>query len=343
MRGTTPKAKALGAELRRTREAAGISVRELARQLGASHAAVSRWETGARSPKPVDVAAYLARIDAPAELRAELVELARNPDESRWLSVGIPDRQRQVAAMLEFEHEASKITAVSPLLVPGLLQTADYARAIMAVGGVPRAEIDTRVAVRLGRRDALTREDPVELSAFVGEPVLDQLVGGVAVMAEQLRALQRFTAMGNVDVRVIPTRSDWHPALEGPFFLTEMKSGASVVHLENRISGLFLHEPDEVAAYRQAVDKIEEVAMSSDDSAELIGDAVGRMERAMSTRMSWRKSSRSTNTDTCVEVAGTESCAVVRDSKDPDGAWLRTSSRQWRSFIAAIKDDRFAC
>lgn len=281
MRGTTPKAKALGAELRRAREAAGISVRELARQLETSHAAVSRWETGSRSPKPEDVAAYLARIDASGELRAELVELARNPDESRWLSVGIPDRQRQVAAMLEFEHEASNITAVSPLLVPGLLQTADYARAIMTGGGVPKAEVDMRVAVRLGRRDAITREEPVQFSAFVGESVLHQLVGGTPVMAEQLRALQRFGVMANVDVRIIPTRSDWHPALEGPFFLTEMKSGASVVHLENRISGLFLHEPDEVAAYRHAVDKIEEVAMGSQESEELIADVVDRVERAI--------------------------------------------------------------
>lgn len=61
----------------------------------------------------------------------------------------------------------------------------------------------------------------------------------------------------------------------------------------------------------------------------------------MSTRMTWRKSSRSTNTDTCVEVADAESCAVVRDSKDPDGAWLRASTQQWRLFIAAVKADRF--
>ncbi|MDA3627558.1 helix-turn-helix transcriptional regulator [Saccharopolyspora sp. WRP15-2] len=280
MAGTTPKARALGAELRRAREESGLGLRQLAAKLGTSHATVSRWENGARSPKPEDVAAYLAKVDASAELRAELVELARDPDGSHWLSVGMPDQHRQLAALLEIEREATKITTVSPLLVPGLLQTADYARAIMTVGEVPNDEIDMRVAVRLGRRDAILRKDAAELRAFIGEPVLYQLIGGSSVMADQLRALLKCSEMPNVELRVIPMRSEWHPGLEGPFSLDEFEDRGPVVQLENRVSALFLHEPDEVGAYVHAVDKIAAVAMSQAESVELIGDAIGRTEKA---------------------------------------------------------------
>ncbi|WP_093266670.1 helix-turn-helix domain-containing protein [Saccharopolyspora shandongensis] len=278
MAGTTPKARALGAELRRAREEAGLGLRQLAAQLGTSHATVSRWENGARSPKPEDVAAYLAKVDASAELRAELVELARDPDGSHWLSVGMPDQHRQLAALLEIEREATHITTVSPLLVPGLLQTADYARTIMIAAEVPNDEVDMRVAVRLGRREAIIRKDAAELRAFIGESVLHQLIGGAAVMAEQLRALLKYSDMENVDLRVIPMSSGWHPGLEGPFSLDRFEDRTPVVQLENRISALFLHEPGEVAAYEHAVDKVAEEAMSSTESSELITEALTRME-----------------------------------------------------------------
>ena len=189
MAGTTPKARAIGAELRKARKAAGFTLRRLAVELGTSHASVSRWETGARTPRPHDVAAYLARVGAGAEIREELVELAQDPDGSHWLSVGMPDQQRQVATLLELEREAKQLTTVSPLLIPGLLQTGDYARAIMTLADVPAEEIDTRVAVRVGRRDVITRRSPVELRAYVGEMALRAIIGGPDAMSYQLEQL----------------------------------------------------------------------------------------------------------------------------------------------------------
>ena len=274
MAGTTPKARALGAELRAAREASGLGLRQLADLLETSHATVSRWETGARSPKPEHVAAYLAKVDASAEQREQLVELARDPDGPHWLSVGMPDQQRQLAALLEIEREATCITAVSPLLIPGLLQTAGYAREIMRTGGVPASEVDTRVAVRLGRRDAIPRRDPALLRAFIGEAVLNQLIGSPEIMVDQLEALLKYAELDNVDLRVIPTRCGWHPGLEGPFSLAEFHDRTPVVHLENRVSALFLHEPDEVQAYETALDRVREVAMSPDATSRLIANVI---------------------------------------------------------------------
>lgn len=278
MAGTTPKARALGAELRAAREAASIGLRQLADQLETSHATVSRWETGRRAPKPEDVAAYLAKVGGSAEQREQLAELARNPDGAHWLSVGMPEQHRQLGALLELEREATRITTVSPLLIPGLLQTAEYAREIMMTGGVPASEVDTRVAVRIGRREAITRRQPAQLSAFVGEGVLNQMIGGAEIMIDQLQTLLKYADLPNVDLRVVPARSGWHPGLEGPFDLVEFTDRTPVVHLENRVSALFLHESDEVHAYESALDRVKEVAMSPKDSIGLIADVINRTE-----------------------------------------------------------------
>ncbi len=278
MAGTTPKARALGAELRKAREAAGYSVRKFAEIMEISHATISRWETGQRSPTPEDVAAYLANAGVSAETRQQLVDLARDADGAHWLSVGMPEQHRQLAGLLEVERTATRITTVSTLLVPGLLQTGDYARAIMHAADVPANEIDTRVAVRIGRREAITRRSPARLEAFIAEPVLYAEIGGPAVMVDQLYALLEHAKRSNVEIRVIPMRTDWHPGLDGPFSLVETTDRAPVVHLENRISGLFLHAPDEVEVYQAAVDRVKKTAMSAEESVTLIAEAINGKE-----------------------------------------------------------------
>lgn len=278
MPGTTPKARALGAELRKAREAAGLGVRQVAAMLETSHATVSRWETGHRSPKPEDVSAYLAKVGASAEVRQQLVELARGADGPHWLSVGMPEQKPQLAGLLEVERTAAYIATVSTLLIPGLLQIGDYARAIMRQADVPASEIDTRVAVRIGRQEIVTRRNPVRLDAFIGESALHADIGGAAVMVDQLHALLAHAERPNVDLRVIPMQSDWHPGLDGPFLLVESLDGAGVVHLENRISGLFLHEPADIEVYWSAVEKVRKVAMSAEDSAKLIAEVIDTKE-----------------------------------------------------------------
>jgi transcriptional regulator with XRE-family HTH domain len=280
MAGTTgtPKARALGARLREKRTTAGYSVRGLAEQMGISHSALSRWETGARSPQPEDVASVLGALGVNGDERAELLELARGSDDPHWLSVRSAGRERQMAALLDFERTATQITDVSPLLIPGLLQTADYARAIMVAGGVPASQIETRVAVRVGRREVLTRRDPVRLLALIGAAALRQEIGGRSVALDQLHHLSKFATLPNVDLRVVTATAGWSPALEGPFVLVDSDHQSPIVHLENRRAGLFFHEPDDVNAYREAVDRVKEVAMSPDATEGLIADVITELE-----------------------------------------------------------------
>jgi transcriptional regulator with XRE-family HTH domain len=278
MAGTTPKSRAIGAELRRAREGAGLSARQLAIKLGVAHTTVGRWEAGDRGPKPTDVAAVLAALGAPNVLREELVELSRDSDGRHWVASGLPEQQRQLAALLELERDATRIINVSPLLIPGLLQTSGYARAIIGAGGVPVEEIETRVAVRLGRRDVIMRREPASLLAIIDETALRRNIGGAEVMADQLRALDEASRWGNVELRIVPVSAGWHPALEGPFLLIEFADRTPVVQIENRRSALFFHEPMDVEAYQQAFDKVLDVAMSPDDSQKLITDIINELE-----------------------------------------------------------------
>lgn len=279
MAGTTPRARAIGAELRRAREDAGLSARTLATRLGIAHTTIGRWESGERSPRPTDVAAVLGALGVDHEVREELIELSRNSDGRHWVASGLPEQKRQLAALLELERDAARIVNVSPLLVPGLLQSSGYARAIIGGGGVPSVEVETRVAVRIGRRDVIMRrERPAELLALVDETALNRNIGGPSVMADQLRSLEEASHWANVTLRAIPESAGWHPALEGPFVLLEFADRTSVVQIENRRSALFFHEPVDVEAYQLAIDRVQDIAMSPAETRALIADVLGNLE-----------------------------------------------------------------
>ncbi len=279
-RGT--KAATLGAQMRdaRLRYLPGSKVRSVAELLGVSHPTVSRWETGERAPRPEDVSAFMVVIGAPAELREKLVEMARDTSRKPWLTMTVgrnPEEQTQFAAMLEIERTASQITHVAPLLVPGLLQTPDYARSVFVEAGAPPEVIDTRVAVRIGRQAALTRRNPLHLRAYIGEPVLYAQLGGEELIADQLQHLLDMAQRPNVEIRIIPMRTSWNPGWEGPFWMAEFPAEIErgpVVQLENKVSALYLDDPAEVAPYESAGRRAEEVALGSKESLELIASVI---------------------------------------------------------------------
>src|SRR5947209_8665913 len=122
------------------------------------------------------------------------------------------DQRQQFAMLVDLEQSATAITEVSPLLVPGLLQTTPYIQAIMTGGSVPPGEVAMRVTTRVGRRDVLTGAHPTQFAGLVGEAALRQLIGSRKIMSEQLRYLLDMVKLSNVDLRVIPYDTGWHPA-----------------------------------------------------------------------------------------------------------------------------------
>lgn len=275
----TPKLRALGAALRKARDAKGISIRELARQLGDDPGALARYEKGERGTTPEKVARILATLGVNGEDYESIMALTRDSDGPLWFALSLPEQGHQMDALLEFEDTATEITNLTSILVPGLLQTKEYIHGIMSADpDVPVGEVRRRVAIRRGRQDIITRSaSPVPLLALIGEGALDQLIGSPQVMVDQLRRLLEAGEWDNVTIRVIPKMSGWHPGLAGPFLLIESEL-MPIVQLETRRSSLFLHEEKDVEAYRRAVEQVSELALSPTDSAGLIAEYITKWE-----------------------------------------------------------------
>lgn len=270
----TPRARFLGAELRDARTKVDISVRELARQLGIGHAKVSLWENGKKIPKTEDVASYLTVIGVTGDERERLLEMARLAEQPNWLLAGVPGIDAELGALMEFEKTAKEITVWAPLLIPGLLQTGDYARAIM--GNSPSA--DTRVAMRLGRRDVLTRRHPAEFTAIIGEAVLRDAITEPEVTVAQLEHLRRTAELPNVTVQIMPSRVGYHPGLAGPFVLLEFAKAKPIVHVEHHRASAFAFEDADVAAFVDVAERLRGLAMNPDESASFIAELMNELE-----------------------------------------------------------------
>jgi transcriptional regulator with XRE-family HTH domain len=277
----TPRGRALAATLRRLREDAKIGSRDLSTRLGLSHSTVSHWEHGRRIPTTEDIAALLAVLNVVGAERERVLDLTRRANEPNWLTVGLRGMPQQLAGAIESERAASAITEWAHVFIPGLLQTAEYVKAMMSTGTLAYHEIETRTVIRLSRREVITREPfPVNLLALIGDAALHEPVGGPQVMAEQLRFLAEFAQRPNITVRIVPSRIGWHPGFAGPFILYDFPDAAAMVYFEHHSSGAFVPDKDDVAAYREAIDTISGIALGPEESRLRIEQVATEWERA---------------------------------------------------------------
>ncbi|WP_028662055.1 helix-turn-helix domain-containing protein [Saccharomonospora saliphila] len=277
MSGTKPEAPearayVLGAELRALRTHARLTQRALADRMGCAHTVLTRWERGERIPDPAGIEAFARALDLSAVERDQLIHLAREAADQpvNEVSTGAHGEAGALATMIEFEHVATDITAVSNMLVPGLMQTADYARSVLG----DKADVETKVATRVGRREAITRErSPVRYTAYMLETVLTQQLDR-DVMLDQLRLIRRLADLPNVCVRIIPSACGITPAHLGSFVLLEFAKADPIVQMEHLSSIVFLRDRGDVEAYTMARASLNREAMSPADSAELIADVI---------------------------------------------------------------------
>lgn len=248
-------------------------MRELAERMGLkSHAVISLWESGKRVPKPELVADYAKALDLAEDDLQKLVDMAARAKEPNLLAAGIPGVPEVLGTLMEIERTARRIVDVPPgKLIAGMLQTGDYARAVM--GDVSAA--DTRVAMRLARADILTRRHPVELIALLGEESLRQPIAEPDMMLAQLRHLLDMAEKPAVTIQIIPARTGWHPGMISPFELLEFEQAAPMVHCEHHHASAFLFDDKDVVAYQELAQLLrEEVAMSPEASVELIAQVI---------------------------------------------------------------------
>ncbi|GAA0315435.1 helix-turn-helix domain-containing protein [Actinoallomurus spadix] len=277
-RPATVRARGLGAELRELREKSNLTTREVARMLGWSASTVSRTETGHRNISSEDVSALLAVYGVAGRERDHLLALAREANQPGWWETRHPGLPAQLTALIGFESQATRITDVALIVFPGLLQTADYARAVMEAAGISAVHAETRVATRLGRQAALSRPNPPQYLAILDEAVLRRPIGGRNTMAAQLRHVLNVAERPNVEVRVLPFDRGAHAGLAGSFVVLAFPKAPTIVHLEHKRSSLLLDEPGDVTAFTEAADLIRNVAFDPIRSAEFIAKVAAEYE-----------------------------------------------------------------
>jgi transcriptional regulator with XRE-family HTH domain len=276
----TVRRRRLALELRRLRESAKLTCEEVAERLECSASKISRVETGRVSVSPRDVRDMLEIYGAPPEQRDSLVQLARDSRQKGWWHAYGDTVQPHFATYLGLESAASEIRIYEVNLIPGLLQTQDYARAVIAAGMVnsPRADIERHVALRM-ERQRLARSSPPKVWAVLDEAALRRQVGGPEVMREQLEYLRELASLRNVNLQVIPFGGGAHPAMGRPFVILVFGEtiDPDVVYLEDLTSALWVENVDEVDRYNVFFNHLRASALSFEESGALITAALKDM------------------------------------------------------------------
>lgn len=265
-------------ELRAARAATGMTARELARALGWSEAKVSRIETARRGILVENVEAMLEVLKVNGKDRDRLIKMAAAVREPAWWEVG-RDLPEQLSALIDAESRAKRITDVTLNVLPGLLQTRAYTRAIVESVGLADEEVDERVGIRQMRQGILSRRNPVELRTFIDETALIRPIGGARVMAQQVRQIVAASEEPNISARVLPVSMGVHAGLSGTFVLFEFTRSRPVVYLEARSSGAFIDEPADVQPFLDSVELLEAQASDSEGSREILNTYVQQYER----------------------------------------------------------------
>ncbi|GAA4848365.1 helix-turn-helix transcriptional regulator [Saccharopolyspora rosea] len=270
--GVPVRVRRVSSELRELRLRSGLAAEEVARSLGMSMSKLSRMETGQRGLYPDDVAALLGLYRVPAERREELLALVRNGANRNWWQVQDGRLPAMWEDLIRFEKEAVAIHNYETMVVPGLLQTSEYAAAILEGNGrnLTPAEIDTLITARMSRQTILHATRAPAFEFLIEQNVLERIVGGAGLMYRQLRHLISSASHDNVALRVLPASLGAHPGLEGPFVLLEFASHEDLVYLENRASSAFVEETEYVAETKEALRRLCHTALSPQDSVDLI-------------------------------------------------------------------------
>lgn len=271
--GPTLRRRRLGAELKRCREAAGLTQENVSRHFEWHAAKVTRIETARVAVTPRDVKDLLALYGVDdSEYREALMTLARQSREKTWWT-DYRDLMRP-GNFVGLEAEASSMRTWEPIVLPGLLQTEAYMRALMRSGrsSDPPQHTDRRVSLRLKRQGRLTAASPLNLTAIVDESVVRRVIGGSDVMNQQLRHLIDRAQLQNVTVQILPFGAGEHPFLGGSAALLEFRETThpDVVYLEGLAGDLYEEQPSEVGRYADEFERLSAMALDHRLSVKMI-------------------------------------------------------------------------
>jgi transcriptional regulator with XRE-family HTH domain len=272
----TMRRRLLGAELRRLRDERGLTAEDTASRMGWHPSKMTRLETGRSGLRAHEVTSLLDLYGvSDAEERGTLEDLAREGKRRVWWQPYSDVLNRHYTNLLSYEAEASAIRNHELSLIPGLLQTPDYARAITRALYWDDApdEVNALVEVRLQRQNqALSREKPVELWAIIDESAIRRSVGSPETMARQLRALAEASDRPNVTVQVVPFTANANAGLLGSFAILEfpIRSDLGVVYVEGQGSTVYLEREEDRARYNHLFNLLRAAALDVEPSRDLM-------------------------------------------------------------------------
>jgi transcriptional regulator with XRE-family HTH domain len=277
LRGPTVLRMILGSQLRRLREAAGVTPDQAAWELRASRSKISRMEHGRVRFKDRDVAVLLTLYGITDEkLRARMLASAQDANAPGWWSKYgdlLPDWFEEY---LGLEGAASVIRTFELQFVHGLFQTESYARAVTLLGHktAPAEEIDRRVSLRIKRQDILASPEPPQVWSVMDESVLRRPVGGRAVMRAQLDRLAEMARLPQVTIQVIPFGGGGHAAAGGSFALLRFAEPElpDIVYIEQLTSALYLDDRQDIDHYREVMNDLSTEALTPDGTTQFIAE-----------------------------------------------------------------------
>lgn len=265
--GPAVQRRRLRAELRRVRLEAGLTQDQVAEAMDWSLSKLIRIENGSVSISTNDLKALLQYYKiTDSERVTDLVAMGRVARERSWWSEYRDLASRQLLQLIEYEAAAMISRNFQLSVAPGLLQTEDYARAVLAKNNPNRNpdEVDALVGLRMRRQELIDRADPPLLFFVLDEAVIRRQVGGPAVLRGQLRRFLEVSAKPNVTLEVVPFSAGIHPGTNGPFVIHEFPDDADddTVYLENQ-QGEFLNrdDPDEILAYRERFEQLRKLSL----------------------------------------------------------------------------------
>lgn len=252
---------ALGSQLRRLREASGVSREAAGDAIRASHAKISRLELGRVGFKVRDVADLLTLYGITDEQEREsFLALARRANEPGWWHQYGDVLPSWFGMYLGLEQASAVIRTYEAQFVPGLLQTADYSRAVIQLRHLSESaeDIERRVALRMTRQGFLTQPGAPELWAVVDESVLRRPLGSREIVRAQLRHLIRMAELPNITLQVVPFYVGGHAAAGGPFTILRFSEPdlPDIVYLEQLTSALYLDKKHETDNYVVVMDRL---------------------------------------------------------------------------------------
>ena len=264
----------LGKQLRDLRERASLTTDDVASHMDCSASTISRIEggkVGVRRSALIQLMDLYRVTDVGH--RETLLALAKQGKQRGWFA-RYSDLPAAYSRFIGLEAAAFEMRDYEPLVVPGLLQTEEYARALMQADptGRDHPAIETAVRIRMERQDLLTQERPLRFIAVLDESVIRRMIGGPAVMHAQLKHLVDLSELRNVTIQVLPFSGGAYAGMAGSFAILDFRDAASVVYAEN-LTGDIYQEADDVARHSVIFENLRAAALSPLESIKMVDSA----------------------------------------------------------------------